>query len=216
MSSDRQPLSQPATLPRRRLLAAALAAGPAAVLLPGRAIAQLGDILTAPKTIIDRAIEARSSEDIARDNAIVVKVNGVMADLGTIKASTEIYEQRLLVTGLFDDHKLYDRFERGVRGVAGVKRLHWHVAYMSKAEQEKQKRRLYAWDDVLVMESKAEARLIGTAGVADVNFRIAGDAFGTIYLIGRARSGEEKAKAVARARDGRDVKRIIDYVVVRP
>ena len=56
------------------------------------ASAQLSDILLGPKTLIDRAIEARSSSDLARDNAIVIDVNKVMADLGTIKASTQIYE----------------------------------------------------------------------------------------------------------------------------
>ena len=45
--------------------------------------AQLSDILLGPKTLIDRAIEARSSSDLARDNAIVIDVNKVMADLGT-------------------------------------------------------------------------------------------------------------------------------------
>ena len=35
------------------------------------ALVQLGDILLAPKTLIDRTIEARSWSDIARDNAIV-------------------------------------------------------------------------------------------------------------------------------------------------
>ena len=85
------------------------------------ASAQLSDILLGPKTLIDRAIEARSSTDIARDNAIVIDVNKVMAELGTIKASTEIYEQRLLVTGIFSDAKIYKQFETGVRKVDGVK-----------------------------------------------------------------------------------------------
>ena len=85
------------------------------------ASAQLSDILLGPKTLIDRAIEARSSTDIARDNAIVIDVNKVMAELGTIKASTEIYEQRLLVTGIFSDEKIYKQFETGVRKVDGVK-----------------------------------------------------------------------------------------------
>ena len=87
------------------------------------ASAQLSDILLGPKTLIDRAIEARSSSDIARDNAIVIDVNKVMAKLGTIKASTEIYEQRLLVTGIFSDAKTYKQFETGVRKVDGVKKL---------------------------------------------------------------------------------------------
>ena len=169
-----------------------LVAGP----LP--ASAQLMDILTAPKTLIDRAIEARSARDIAKDNEIVVKVNGVMAEHGTVKASTEIYEQRLLVTGIFTDKATYSKFEAGVRKVAGIKKLYWHVLHIAEAERDKSVKdgRLLDWTDVLAMDTKAEARLVGTAGVADVNFRVAADATGTVYLIGRARSEEEKKKAI--------------------
>ncbi len=174
----------------------------------------LTDVLTAPKTLIDRAIEARSTEDIAKDNEIVVKVNAIMAKMETIKASTEIYEQRLLITGLFDDKKLYDGFEKDVRAVEGVKKLYWHVKYMSAEDQKKAK--LLDWPDVLVMSNKAQARLVGTAGVADVNYRTAADSFGTVYIIGRARSQEEHDKALARVRDGDGVKKVLDFVEVRP
>lgn len=172
------------------------------------------DLLLFPKTLVDRAIEARSMSDIAKDNDIVIKVNGLMGKHGTIKASTRIYEQRLLITGLFDDKATYDNFEKGVRAIAGVKKLYWHVIYMPKAEQER--RKLLDWTDVVVLETKAEGRLIGTSGVADVNFRVAGDAFGTLYLLGRARSKDEHAKARDRARDGGKVKKLIDYVELRP
>lgn len=200
----------------RRIVLATL--GVAACLWAPPAAAQLGDILAAPKTLIDRAIEARSTSDIAKDNTVVVKVNAVMADLGTIKASTEIYEQRLLVTGLFDDKAVYDKFEKGVRAVEGVKTLYWHVTYMPKAEQEKRTKAgtMMDWKDVLVMETKARGRLVGTRGVADVNYRSTGDAFGTLYIIGRARSGEEKTKALERMKDGDGVKKVVDYVEVRP
>lgn len=174
----------------------------------------LTDVLTAPKTLIDRAIEARSTEDIAKDNEIVVKVNAIMAKMETIKASTEIYEQRLLITGLFDDKKLYDGFEKDVRAVEGVKKLYWHVKYMSAEDQKKAK--LLDWPDVLVMSNKAQARLVGTAGVADVNYRTAANSFGTVYIIGRARSQEEHDKALARVRDGDGVKKVLDFVEVRP
>jgi hyperosmotically inducible protein len=137
-----------------------------------------------------------------------------MAQLGTIKASTQIYEQRLLVTGLFDDKATYDRFEQGVRAVKGVKKLYWHAIYMPKSDQER--RKLLDWGDVVAIETKASGRLIGTAGVADVNFRIVGDAFGTLYLIGRARSSQELSEARARARDGNQVRKLVTYVDVRP
>lgn len=189
----------------------------AAVLLlapSGMAFGQLGDALMFPKTLVDRAIEARSMSDIAKDNEIVLKVNRAMAAQRTIKASTRIYEQRLLITGLFDDKETYDKFEQDVRAIAGVKTLYWHVIYMPKEEQ--QRRKLLDWSDVLVLETKAEGRLIGTPGVADVNFRVAADAFGTIYLMGRGRSKEELTKARARARDGVNVKKLVEYTEMRP
>lgn len=176
--------------------------------------AQLLDVLTAPKTLIDRAIEARSAGDIAKDNEIVLKINRAMADLGTVKASTEIYEQRLLVTGIFDDKQVYDRFEREVRAVKGVRKLYWHVSYLAKDDPKR--KTLQDWADSLAMDTKAEGRLIGTAGVADVNFRVAADAYGSVYLLGRARSQEEAAKALARAKDGAGVKKVVNYVEVRP
>jgi hyperosmotically inducible protein len=194
---------------------AALVAALLAAMVPARA---QFDILTAPKTLIDRAIEARSLADIKRDNEIVLAVNKVMADLGTIKASTAIYEQRLLVTGVFEDKATYDRFEQGVRAVKGVKRLYWHVAYVPKADLEARQKAgtMIDWPAALAMETKGTGRLIGTAGVADVNFRIVADAFATIYVLGRARSPDERDKALARAKDGDGVKKVVNYIDVRP
>ena len=192
------------------LLAGLFAATPAS--------AQLSDILLGPKKLIDRAIEARSSSDIARDNAIVIDVNKVMADLGTIKASTEIYEQRLLVTGLFSDAETYKKFETGVRKVEGIKNLYWHVTYMTDDAKEDAIKagRMMDWTDVLAFETKASARLIGTAGVADVNFRVTGDPYGNLYLLGRARSREELKKAVTKLKEGDGVKKVYNYAMVRP
>jgi hyperosmotically inducible protein len=184
------------------------------VALSAQAQAQLLDVLTAPKTLIDRAIEARSVGDIAKDNEVVLKVNKVMAELGTIKASTEIYEQRLLITGIFDDKSVYDRFEKGVRAVPGIKKLYWHVVYLPA--NDPRRKQMLDWADTTVMAAKAQARLIGTKGVADVNFRTTTDPFGTVYLLGRARSGEESKKAQARARDGNGVKKLVNYIDVRP
>jgi osmotically-inducible protein OsmY len=147
----------------------------------------------------------------------VIDINRVMAGLGTIKASTAIYEQKLLVTGLFADGEIYRKFETGVRKVEGVKHLYWHVIYMTdKAKDEAIKAgRMMDWKDVLAFETKAQARLIGTAGIADVNFRVVGDPFGNLYLLGRARSREELKKAITRLNEGDGVKKIYNYASVR-
>ena len=182
------------------------------------AAAQLSDLLLGPKTLFDRAIEARSSSDLARDNAIVIDVNRVMADLGTIKASTQIYEQDLLITGLFAEGEAYRKFEKGVRAVEGVKKLYWHVTYINDKAKEDAiaAGRMMDWKDVLTLETKAQERLIGTAGIADVNFRVTADPFGHLYLMGRARSGEELKKAIGKLKEGDDVKKVYNYALVRP
>jgi len=174
------------------------------------------EALISPKTVVDRAIEARTTADIAEDNRIVLEVNRIMAKHGTIKASTEIYEQRLLVTGLFDDRALYDAFRKDVEGITGVKQLYWHVAFMSEADQEKNKDTLIDWPEAMVLDNKTGLRLVGAAGVADVNYRVAADAFGYIYLLGRARSQEEMNKALTLARETEGVRKVFNYVEVRP
>jgi hyperosmotically inducible protein len=141
-----------------------------------------------------------------------------MADLGTIKASTQIYEQDLLITGLFAEGKTYRKFEKGVRAVEGVKKLYWHVAYINDKAKEDAiaAGRMMDWKDVLTLKTKAQARLIGTAGIADVNFRVTADPFGNLYLMGRARSDEELKKAIGKLKEGDDVKKVYNYALVRP
>ena len=142
--------------------------------------------------------------------------NDLMAELTTIKASTEIYEQRLLVTGIFDDKALYDKFLAGVKKIKGVKQLYWHVLYMPEAEQKRRAKEMIDWKDALLLDTEAGLSLVKTRGVADVNYRVAVDAFSTVYLLGRARSQEELKKALAMVRGTKGVKRVVNYVVVRP
>lgn len=182
--------------------------------LPAHAL--LDDILGAPKTLIDRAIEARSSKDILKDNEIVIDVNAIMADMETIKASTEIYEQRLLVTGLFDDQAMYDEFKARVEVVEGVRELYWHVQFMSEEDQAAREEEMLDWADALELDATVGVRLIGTAGIADVNLRVAVDLFATVYLIGRARSEEELKKTLKVSSETEGAREIVNYIVVNP
>jgi osmotically-inducible protein OsmY len=200
----------------QKATAAALLAAPALALSPTMAGAQLGDILKAPKTLIDRAIEARSTEDIAKDNRIVIDVNAIMAEVRTIKASTEIYEQNLLITGVFADQESLDQFREQVRQVRGLKDLYWHAVFLSEDERNRRKSELLAWNDVLLLETKVGIEMVSTRGVADVNFRTAVDSFGTVYLLGRARSQEELDKAIETVTNTEGVSRLVNYAFVRP
>ena len=146
----------------------------------------------------------------------MIDVNAIMADLGTIKASTEIYEQKLLITGIFSDRETHDEFLEKVKQVDGVKDLFWHALHMNDDERERRKDEMLGWDDVLILETKVGVEMVSTRGVADVNFRTAADSFGTIYLMGRARSQEELDKALATVRNTEGVGKVVSYAFVRP
>ena len=105
-----------------------------------------------------------------------------------------------------------------MRKVEGIKNLYWHVTYMTDDAKEDAIKagRMMDWTNMLAFETKASARLIGTAGVADVNFRVTGDPYGNLYLLGRARSREELKKAVAKLKEGDGVKKVYNYAMVRP
>ncbi len=197
------------TVTRRLMLAFCCA------LAPFPALAQIGSILLGPKTIVEHAAERRSFADQARDNAIVIKVNAAMAKAGSAQASTEIYEQRLLVTGLFDDKAKYDQFYAAVKAVSGVKKLYWHVVYESAADQ-KTDTKLLSWDKSLELATKAGANITVAMKTAEQNYHVCADSFGTLYVIGRSLTKSEHDQALASVRATSGAKSVVDYVVVRP
>ena len=193
----------------RRLI---LAGAGSLAAVPARA--QIGTLLLSPKTLIEHATEARSFADQATDNEIVVKVNAVMAEVGTVEASTEIYEQRLLITGLFDDRAKYRRFHAGVQGVSGIKTLYWHAVYKS-AEEQKADPALISWAMSLELATKAGANLTLAAKATEMNYRVCCDAFAVIYVLGRAMSAVEHRRVLAAARATSGIRKLVDYVLVR-
>ncbi len=194
----------------RRLMLASLGS-----LASWPALAQIGGILLGPKTIVEHATERRSFADQGRDNAIVVKVNAAMAKAGSAQASTEIYEQRLLVTGLFDDKAKYDQFYAAVKAVSGVKKLYWHVVYESAADQ-KNDPKLLSWDKSLELATKAGTNITVAMKTAEQNYHVCADSFGTLYVIGRSLTKSEHDQALASVRSTSGAKSVVDYVVVRP
>ena len=75
---------------------------------------------------------------------------------------------------------------------------------------------MLGWADALVLDGKIEVQLLATEGVGSVNIRVAVDAMGVVYLLGRAKSPGELKKVLAVARGAEGAKRVVDYVEVRP
>ena len=105
-----------------------------------------------------------------------------------------------------------------MKKIKGIKKLYWHVNYMREKEQERRekKKELLGWTDALKLDASVGLNLVGTRGVADVNFRVAVDAFSNVYLMGRARSKPELGKAIKVARQTKGVKKLLNYAIVRP
>lgn len=173
-------------------------------------------VVVSPVTLAERVIEDRSFSDIADDNRIVLEANAAMVDVGIISASTEIYEQRLMVTGIIEKQADYNAFLASIKAISGVKELYWHVAQMSEAEQEAQGDALISWTDAVALEVKVAANVVAATGINEVNYRVTTDSFSTVYLIGRALTQVELDQALAAARGTSGVKKLVNYVELRP
>lgn len=168
------------------------------------------------KTAAELTIEARSTVDMVQDNVLLVQVNAMMAGMGAMRASTEVYEQRVLVTGLFSNRDRYLSYWRRLQTLAGLERLHWHAVYLVPEEEKHLKTQLLSWPEAVLLDNTVGVNLIRTVGIADLNLRVATDAFGTVYLMGRVRSDAELNRALWVASHTGGVREVISYVDVRP
>ncbi|MEQ8442761.1 MAG: BON domain-containing protein [Alphaproteobacteria bacterium] len=167
-----------------------------------------------PVSVVQRAIEDRSVEDIAEDNRIVVQVNRLMAKYETISVSTEIYEQRLLVYGIMEDATSFQGFEAETRNIAGVRNLYFHVQNLTPAQQAARDDEIIGFAQGLRIKAGIEAAWLDAPGVESLNFRVGVDPFATAYVLGRAATAAEQDRAVAVVRNTERVRRVVNYSVV--
>ncbi len=172
-------------------------------------------VACSPVTLVQRAVEDRSMQDIADDNKIVVAVNKLMAKYETISVSTEVYEQHLLVYGIMEEKAMFDGFNAEVAKIPGVRKLYNKVIHMTEAEQEAQEDRMLGFAEGLKVKAKIELDWLDTAGLESLNFRIAVDPMGIAYVIGRAKSEAERDRALAVAGNAEGVKRVRNYTFIR-
>ncbi len=169
-----------------------------------------------PVTVAQRALEERSTEDITKDNEIVVDVNQLMAKYETVSVSTEIYEQRLVIYGLLSDKATYDGFRRDSEAVPGVRQLHWHVVFMTEEEQKAKENEMLGFTGGLEVKAGIEKGWLDTEGINSLNYRVAVGPLGEAYVLGRAFTAAERDKALGVVRGTSGVTKVVDYVEVRP
>lgn len=87
---------------------------------------------------------------------------------------------------------------------------------MSDVDQKADKNGIIFWARGLEINSKAEADLAVAKGVDHLNYRLATDAFATLYMLGRALSATERRLVFSHLKAIAGVRRVVDYIEVRP
>lgn len=169
-----------------------------------------------PVTLAQRIVEDRSASDIAADTEITARVVAAMADNKVISVSTLVYEQQLVAFGVVTDRTKFRNLERDFKNISEIKRLRWHVTYMSEAEKTRRDAELLGIAETVAAKAKIEAEWLKTDGIESPNFRVGIDPLGTAFVLGRAASKDERRKALDIVQRTEDVKKLRNYAFVRP
>ncbi len=167
-------------------------------------------------TLGQRAFEDRSVEDITADTELFARLSAVMANNKTIAVTSIVYEQEVVMYGLMDDKRAMDRLAADIRNVEGLKKLHWHVTYMSEADQSAQEDELLGITGTTKAKAAIEAGWLTADAINSLNFRIGVDDLGSAFLMGRAKTRAEKNGVLAVTQDTEGIKRITEYIKIIP
>ncbi|MBO6521814.1 MAG: BON domain-containing protein [Rhodospirillales bacterium] len=172
--------------------------------------------LSIVKGAVEHAVEDRTSEDAAKDVEIKASIAADVIDkMGSevISISSDVYEQRVMLTGIVETPEVKSKAGELARGVEGVKTVYNELRVIPKVEREKGS--VEGFVDDTVIETKIDAQLLDASGVSSRNFRWR-SVHGHVYLMGRALSAAEleKAKGVIKGIDG--TQSLTVHVEVRP
>lgn len=187
-------------------------------LFRGFAVLLLGLLLQAcsPVTLGQRALEDRSVADITADTELFARVTAAMANNKTISVSSLVYEQVVVLYGLIDDKRIMDALHADIREIDGIETLHWHVTYMSEADQAARDDQLLGLTGTTKAQGAIEAGWLSGDAINSLNFRVGIDDLGVAYLIGRAKSRAERNGVLAVVQGTKGIRKIVDYTKIIP
>ncbi|CAA7617802.1 conserved exported hypothetical protein [Candidatus Terasakiella magnetica] len=169
--------------------------------------------ISTPKAMFDLAIEARSFEDIGKDVAIYVEASRILVAEMEMAISMEIYEQRLLLTGIINDAEACQSVRERASKIDGIRAFYWHVSCATSEDESTGN--LIGIFRRNTLRTFANLRLMGALDVADVNFRVAINPQRQAIILGRARSEDERQAALKALSQLYDIEGVIDHIEVR-
>jgi micrococcal nuclease len=168
-------------------------------------------------TMINQGVDAattvaehRSLYTTAKDYTIRSEIRSRFADEGLLlDISTDVYNGRVMLTGLVNYSAERDRAEELARLVSGVRGIYNEIQITRNPSLQAF---LYASAEGLVVESKLKVKLLTAEGVRSINYRLRA-MNGVVYVFGTAVSPEELDRVVNIAYATRDVRDVITHVM---
>ncbi len=114
------------------------------------------------------------------------------------------------------DKETHDSLKQAVSQIPNIKQVYWHADYSSNLNKNLINQAKLEWNEILALRTEIKFNLIRTKGIADVNFRVSVDVMGNAYILGRARSEKERNRVLRVANNTQGIKRVVNYIVVRP
>ncbi len=176
-----------------------------------------------------KAWEDRTTGDQVTDTKIAAGILKRLSDRDKgliIDVSTDVWEQRVLLTGTLDSGKERAAVVRLVRKDKRIKRLYRHIKIVST--EKKQARRAEAENrdsekksgfgqsvSDFWIEAKIQGQLLVAGNVTSVNYRWR-SVLNEIFVIGRAASVTERDKVLRIIRETEGAKSVRHYIVIKP
>jgi len=178
-----------------------------------------------------KAFEDRSTSDQVTDTKLATSITTdlTMKDKSLLlDVSTDVWEQRVLLTGAVSDPRVKQEIVAMVRADARVRTLYDEIQVVSPEEQAERRKAAQEKDqgepkkegfsqtvNDFWIETKISARLLTEPEVRSVNFRWR-SVRNTVYLIGRARSEAELQRVLEISKSIDGVVAVKPFVEVRP
>jgi osmotically-inducible protein OsmY len=124
-----------------------------------------------------------------------------------LDVNTNVYEDRVLLTGSVESVSDKRRATLLVRSIKGVKRVINELQVTDDGSLQETANDLW-------IETKLKARLVGAKGVSSINYRWR-SVNGVVYFIGVAQDREELAKVVRIARGTGHVNKVVTHVRIK-
>ncbi len=169
---------------------------------------------TSPTMMLDAATtvaEDRTMSQVMTDVGLKIDINTKLLskqyrDL-FFDVNTNVYENRVMLTGSVETTSHKRRATLLVRGIKGVTKVINELQITDDGSLKDTANDLW-------IETKLKARLVGAKGVSSINYRWR-SVNGVVYFIGVAQDRRELAKVVRLARDTNYVNKVVTHVRIK-